>query len=328
MNRHVLRRALLPQLLVLSVSACVAPPGGARPADAGSDADAAPTRSVALTFDDLPGVFLDTATTVARATNDKLLRTLVDAGVPATGFVNESKLRDSNARVEILERWLDAGFDLGNHTYSHADLHGVSLPRFEDEVLRGERVTRAIMRERGRQPRYFRHPYLHTGRDLATRRAFETFLARHGYAVAPVTIDNYDYMFARAYERSLIDGDADAAERVADAYVSYMDTVFGYYEAQSRTFFDREPAQVLLLHVNRLNADMMPALLAMMRRRGYAIVKLERALRDSIYGSEDAYTGPAGITWLHRWALTRGERGAVFAGEPVVPPWIERRAGG
>ena len=34
----------------------------------------------------------------------------------------------------------------------------------------------------------------------------------------------------------------------------------------------------------------------------------------------------AGITWLHRWALTEGKRGTFFAGEPIVPDWIEKAA--
>lgn len=61
----------------------------------------------------------------------------------------------------------------------------------------------------------------------------------------------------------------------------------------------------------------------MYRRRGYAFVPLEQALRDPAYASEDTYTGPAGITWLHRWALTQGRRGAIFAGEPTVPEWVQ-----
>ena len=40
----------------------------------------------------------------------------------------------------------------------------------------------------------------------------------------------------------------------------------------------------------------------------------------------DTYVGPAGITWLHRWALTAGKRGPFFAGEPTVPQYIERAA--
>ncbi|HEX5072033.1 MAG TPA: hypothetical protein VFW03_02435 [Gemmatimonadaceae bacterium] len=104
-----------------------------------------------------------------------------------------------------------------------------------------------------------------------------------------------------------------------------MDTVFGFYEAQSRTIVGREIPQVLLIHASLLNADMFDTLVQMMERRGYTFAKLEDVLSDSAYRSADTYVGPGGITWLHRWALTRGMRGATFAGEPEVPPDIAAR---
>ena len=282
-----------------------------------------PTRSVALTFDDLPGVYVDTTTAHMRDVNERLIASLTRAGVHATGFVNENKLRGEAGRAALLDLWLDAGLDLGNHTWGHPDLHRIPLDEFEDAVLRGEVVTRERMAARGLAPRFFRHPFLHTGRDTATRNGLERFLAQHGYRVAPVTIDNYDFQWARAYDRAHERGDSAAAHDIGDRYVAYMDTVFGFYEAQSRAFFGREPAQVLLLHVNRLNADRVDDLLAMMRRRDYAIVPLDRALEDPVYQSRDDFTGPAGISWLHRWALTAGTPGSAFAGEPAMPPEIE-----
>lgn len=314
-------------LLVAAGCAQESPAPASEPSVESRDTAAAPEplpRAVALTFDDLPGVFLDTSLAAARSANVRLLATLTDRGAHAIGFVNEHMLRGSDARAALLELWLDAGMDLGNHTYSHPDLHRTPLGEYQRDVLRGERVTRELMSARGLEPRYFRHPFLHTGRDLETHQALEGFLDSHGYTVAPVTIDNYDYVFARAYDRALIGDDSASATRIANEYIAYMDTVFGFYEAQSRSLFGREPKQVLLLHVSRLNADRMADLLDMMRGRGYAIVPLEVALKDPIYRSEDRYTGPAGITWLHRWAITRGTSGTAFAGEPVVPGWIQQ----
>ena len=95
--------------------------------------------------------------------------------------------------------WLDAGFELGNHSYSHPDFHTTPLESFEADVLKGEAVLRPLLKSRGMEPRFFRHPFLHTGRDLETRARFEQFLADHGYRVAPVTIDNDEYIFAAAY---------------------------------------------------------------------------------------------------------------------------------
>ena len=101
-----------------------------------------------------------------------------------------------------------------------------------------------------------------------------------------------------------------------------MDT----YEKQAAAITGSDIPQVLLIHASLLNADRFDALPRMIERRGYTFVTLEEALADSAYRSADTYVGPAGITWLHRWALTRGVTGGVFAGEPDVPADIAAAA--
>jgi peptidoglycan/xylan/chitin deacetylase (PgdA/CDA1 family) len=286
---------------------------------------AQPGRTVAVTFDDLPAVVQGdrSIATHARIT-EGLLRQIAAHGVPAIGFVNEDKLltdgRVDERRVDLLRRWAGAGLELGNHGYSHLDFHATPTDAYIADVARGDSATRVVLAEVGMRPRFFRHPFLHTGRTLDDRRRFEASLADRGYRVAPVTIDNYDYLFAAAYDRAPADS---VRRRVADEYLRYMEAVAEYYERQSTALLGREIPQVLLLHANRLNAEHFGRLAEMYARRGYAFVTLERALGDPAYASEDTYTGQAGITWLHRWALTQGRRGSVFAGEPTVPAWID-----
>jgi len=54
--------------------------------------------------------------------------------------------------------------------------------------VQGESVTRLLLDEHKMKLRYFRHPYLDTGRDLETRRHAEAFLIGRGYRIAPVTL--------------------------------------------------------------------------------------------------------------------------------------------
>lgn len=289
-------------------------------------------RRVAVTFDDLPGVsVIGEGMPALAAMTQKLLAAIRAAGVPAIGFVNENKLLASgvrdDARVALLRKWMEAGLELGNHTFSHPDLHHTPLPDFEADVVRGESVTRVLLEREGRRLRYFRHPFLHTGRDLETKASLDRFLIRRGYTIAPVTHDNADWIFARAYAAAAARGDAGAQTRVADAYVPYMEAKFDYFERQSRALFSREIPQVLLLHANALNADTFGELASMTRRRGYAFVPLSDALRDHAYRSFDAYVGPAGITWLHRWAMTRGGTRLVLPDEPKTPDFVLREAG-
>ncbi len=287
-----------------------------------------PARMVAVTFDDLPGVS-QRGRTVEEHTRitDGLLRQIAEQRVPAIGFVNEGKLltdgRVDERRVELLRRWARAGLELGNHGYSHADFHINPLGAYIADVARGDSVTRIVLAEAGRRPEFFRHPFLHTGLSMDDRRRFEASLAERGYRVAPVTIDNHDYIFAAAYDRAPADS---VRRRVADEYVDYMERMTAYYEQQSVSLLGREIPHVLLLHANNLNAEHFGRLAQMYARRGYSFVPLERAMRDPAYASPDSYTGPGGITWIHRWALTAGKRGAAFAGEPEVPQWVQAMA--
>lgn len=282
-------------------------------------------RAVAVTFDDLPALAQgDRSVATYERITDGLLRALAEHRVPAIGFVNEEKLltdgRVDPRRVATLRRWVDAGLELGNHAYSHPDFHTTPVDAYIADVARGDSVTRLVIEAAGRRPRYFRHPFLHSGRTLEDRRRFEGFLAERGYRVAPVTIDNSDYIFAAAYDRA---PDAATRGRVADEYIRYMEAVTAYYEQQSVALFGREIPHVLLLHANNINADHFGRLAWMYRRRGYAFVPLEQALRDPAYQSADTYTGPAGITWIHRWALTQGKAPSSLAGEPEVADWVQ-----
>lgn len=80
-----------------------------------------------------------------RAMNDALVAKLVANGVPAIGFVNEAKLYregEVDARIALLRKWVDAGLELGNHTFSHPDLNRIGAAAYEEEPEPPESVKR------------------------------------------------------------------------------------------------------------------------------------------------------------------------------------------
>jgi len=288
-------------------------------------------RTVAVTFDDLPATSAGAVATDTATLEDltrRLLTAIRQHNVPAIGFVNESGLRagptadDMERRIGLLRMWLDAGLELGNHTYSHRDLNTIPLDQFQADVLRGETVTRALLKERGRTPRFFRHPFLHVGADLETRRAFEAFLAGHGYAVAPVTIDNDEFVYAAEYAGALRRGDRAAAARIADDYLRYIDEVFSFFEEVSRRTIGHEIAQVILLHANSLNADRFSAVADAIVRRGYRFVTLAKALEDPAYRRPDNFVGAPSNSWFSHWEVTAGRKSIPT---PAVPAWLSSR---
>lgn len=198
-------------------------------------------KQVAITFDDLPvSSTVQTDEGWAQITR-KLLGTMKRNKLPVVGFVNEGKLYSNNElnpkRVALLKAWLDAGLELGNHTFSHRSLNSTPLAEFQSDVLRGEKVLRELTKAKHAKLRYFRHPFLHTGRSLETRREFESFLNTHGYSVAPVTIDNSEWIFARAYDNARDANDLVAMARIAEAYIPYMESYFAHFENLSTKLF-------------------------------------------------------------------------------------------
>jgi peptidoglycan/xylan/chitin deacetylase (PgdA/CDA1 family) len=275
----------------------------------------APQREVAITFDDLPDVG-ENAIEVQESLTPRLLDELKNENVPAIGFVNEDKLEDAR-HVALIQQWLDAAEAIGNHTYSHIDLNQVPLEQFEEDVLRGEAITRSMT-----SLQWFRHPYLDTGETLAKRDEADAFLAAHGYRVAPVTIDSSEWIYDQAYDRAAW-WRRPALRR---SYVRYMRRRFEWAEAMSQLVFHRDIAQILLLHASTLNADAFPELAAMMRARGYRFIAIDDAFRDNAYATPERWTG-GGVGWLERWGVARGIAPGRFEHDPRVPPWVQRLAG-
>ena len=288
------------------------------------------SRTVAVTIDDLPVVSTRSDLKNRQEITRKLLAHIKKAKVPAIGFINENKLYRGDERqaaeIALLRLWLDAGLELGNHSYSHRSLNRIELADFQDDVIKGEVITRELLNAAGKRPRYFRHPFLHTGRTLEVKSTFDRFLRERGYAVAPITFDNADYIFSRAYDIAFDKGDKKLMKEVGDAYVPYMEVKLDYWERQSVKLFGREVSQTLLIHANFINADYFDDLAEMFKRRGYKFVDLETAVRDEAYRNPDTYVGPAGISWLHRWALARG-REFVLPDEPTVPEFVLKLSG-
>ncbi|RRD52757.1 hypothetical protein EII12_04065 [Buchananella hordeovulneris] len=116
-------------------------PAAAQPAP-GAEVDCAAVACVALTFDDGPG----------RHT-DRLLDTLRDAQVPATFFILGSAIAGKEA---TLQRMVQEGHALGNHTWDHPDLTGLSPAQVEEQL----RLTNdAILAAAGVAPTSLRPPY-------------------------------------------------------------------------------------------------------------------------------------------------------------------------
>lgn len=276
--------------------------GGAEPGERADTASApAPAASpgnglpaLAITVDDLPWVGPLPPGLDRLGATRQILAALEAHGAEATGFVNCGRVPPG---APVLRAWMDAGHPLGNHTSEHLDLNRANPAAWAD----GARTCEAFLRElTGEAPLPFRYPYLHRGPTVARYRAGRAALEALGSIIAPVTIDTGDWIIDDAYVAALRAGDDARARTIAEAYLDHVSRAARHYREVAEERLGRDVRHILLLHANGLLAEQLDALLTRLEQDGFRFVSLERALEDPVYGLQDDYIGPAGLSWLYR----------------------------
>ncbi len=285
-----------------------------------------PSRKMAVTFDDLPYASAGQPHDLSKAqrVTKELLRVLKARTVPVVAFVNEGKLQvagEVDVQIALLQQWIDAGAILGNHTYSHPDFNTVTVEQFEDEIIKGEVVTRRLMQAHPSYQLYFRHPMTHTGDTQARKEAIEKFLVARGYKVTPHTLENSDFIFNAVYVDALRNHDGALAKRLREAYLDFTIAATEFAERVSPKIFGREVTQTLLIHANDINADCLDEMLLRFAARGYHFVSLDEAMSDPAYQTRDTYVTKDGPTWLWRWMKSKGMH-VRFDNDPEPPGWV------
>jgi peptidoglycan/xylan/chitin deacetylase (PgdA/CDA1 family) len=285
-------------------------------------------KEICISVDDLPYITkVFNGSEKGQYITDKILSTFKKYNVVALGSVNSGKFIVNDeidyTKVNILNQWLDSGMILANHTFSHKDYNKIFLSEFRNDILKGELYLKYIHPQVQNDRKYFRHPLLHRGDIKEKADSLQSFLDSLGYIIAPVTIDNSDYIFSWAYEKALSQRNDTLAKKIGGDYIAYMSSVMDYYENQSINLLGYNVKHILLTHANLLNADYMDSLLKMYSEKGYNFISIDEALKDNCYKDfKDEFYKKSGVSWIHRWAYTMGKRGDFFKGEPEVPAYI------
>ena len=255
----------------------------------------AAAREIAITLDDLPYA-LPSRTSPSEGLGQ--VRAVVEAldahGITATGFAVGGQIGWRSRRA--LNAFAEAGHTVGNHSWSHPDYGTLTAEAFREETARTDEALSRWMGE----SRLYRFPYLREGETEEAKAAAEDVLTELGYVNAPVTIDTDDWRFNADYLDALEAGDGFAAAEVAEAYLAHMRERALHFEALAQEAVGRDIPHILLLHMNRINADHLDALLDWYAAEGWNFVAVEDALADPFYSLPDIYAGPRGLSQIER----------------------------
>lgn len=322
-------RQFIWRMLLLFWAVCFAQIGLARMAAA---------QQVAITIDDLPYVMPSRVSPEEGALiTQQVVDALAAYDAPALGFAVGQNMQ--GAGVQALNVFAGAGHPLGNHSWSHPDFGELSAWAFRRELRRTDRqlskwsadqlgaadawafgVSGGLFEETGvaehgvgsqeaqKVPpgqnltgqKWFRFPYLREGKSAAQRDAGAKALAKQGYRNVPVTIDTDDWLYNDQYMKALADGNAVKALEIGAAYLAHMQERTAHFDALAQKVLGREVPHILLLHMNKINADYLEELLGWYAQEGWQFVSVDEAMQDAFYDMPDVYVGPKGLSKLER----------------------------
>jgi hypothetical protein len=119
----------------------------------------------------------------------------------------------------------------------------------------------------------------------------------------------------------LAKGDNASAQKLRTEYLAYSSAEIDYYSGLNRKVLGYEPPEVMLLHDNLLNAELIEKILTLFEQKQYKFVTLAAAQSDPAYQIPDTFITKSGQMWGYRWAA---ERNVKYDGrlEPDPPAWI------
>jgi peptidoglycan/xylan/chitin deacetylase (PgdA/CDA1 family) len=277
-------------------------------------------KSVAITMDDLFGAYNNIDIEKIEDASDSLLTSITKHGVPVTVFVVEKSFSENgNTDKKLLEynKWITNPLvTIGNHTYSHQNYSKTELSLFEEDILRGETITKELLKKTNKKLKYFRFPYNSTGKDSISRAEIYDYLNHRGYTITPFTIESIDYVYDALYCNFIKSGKTKEADRIIEKYINFTADLFQYFEDLTKELFGRNINHIFLCHTNRLNSACFEKLVTRLKDKGYNFITLDEALKDNIYQSKDYYAGQYGFSWIYRWIENSTERKILMKKEP------------
>lgn len=240
-------------------------------------------KEVALTIDDLPFVGTNSNDPGNLRRTQKrfldILHTLNENHIPTTGFVIANSI--AKGQWELLEEFRNNGYEIGNHTYSHANLNYVPANKYIENIEKADKILQPIMT----QPKYFRYPGLTEGKG-EKKQIVQDYLTSNQYVIAPVTIDSKDYKFNARLLNINWRVRAQYLNKIKQQYLAYIWNQTQKAERKSKN----GGRQILLIHANLLNSHCLGDVIKMYKDHGYKFITLQEALANPAVNQEQETT--------------------------------------
>lgn len=237
-------------------------------------------KRIAFTVDDVPrgrGAFFTPDERTIR-----LIAGLHKGGVKQAAFYlvpGQIGHDDGLGGAERIEAYVAAGHVIADHSFTHPHLNELSVADYMANVDKAEVWLKG---REGRRP-WFRYPFLDEGGDdkakvAAVRAALKARGLHNGYA----TVDGSDWNIESRTADAVKAGKTIDMDALRDLYVETMVGAADFADQLARKTWDRQPAQVIVLHETDIAALFIADLAKALRKDGWTIITADEAYADPI----------------------------------------------
>ena len=286
----------------------------------GPSAQAPKGRPLLVTVDDLPvaGRAASGDAAARRATTDALLAVLRKHRIPAVAFVIAGNVKTPDDEA-LLQRWLDAGHELGSHSRTHPSYTALTTDGVPRRPRRRphdpDRLPRAAGQDAALLPLPVPARRRHAGEgDGGARRRSR----RPASATCRSPSTTQDWSFDTPWAAAVASGDAAAIDEVRQDYLAALRLAVTSAEAAADAQLGRPAPQVLLLHANAVGAANWDALFTWLAAHGHRFASADEVLADATFrdppidAARSGYGHYARLAKVQRAAEARQEIAALL----------------
>jgi len=220
-------------------------------------------------------------------------------------FSNSWALLKHPELASVMDRWVDAGHHVANHTHSHPELNDVSAEFYIEDIDLAEQHLAAWLSKA--PTRYFRHTLNYWGNTEEKLTTVKAHLDRKGYTVAEVTSMLYEWEWNRAYKNALQTDDHDGIAFLRQSFLDFCIGQVRYDTECARKWFGTDSFGIALGHFIPFFADFCDDLLARLKQEGVEFIPLEEATADPVYGAVCSVVSDEFLVYHQKLAHVRGQ---------------------
>lgn len=240
--------------------------------------------------------------------------------------------------AEVLDRWLEAGHHIGNHTHAHKLLSETPADKFIIDIDKGTIGLAPWMKTAPRKA--FRYPLGLWGDTDEKRTTVMERIRAENYEIADITCQLFEWHWDRAWQVLRNEGSKEEANNLENEFIEFSVAQLAHDRETCQQVFGRDVVGIGLAHNLAFFCEVADRLFTRLRAEGVEFVPLDDALNDPCYGSVGSLVTADFQTFPQKIAAARGSpvpsiapaysgtirkvldiagRGAVFRRRSLVP---------